>query len=68
MTKIISGKLRNLPKADYKPQVHISVKRRNGKNLAQHHLVTTRNGFVTLLPISRRVAEELIASGYSYGN
>lgn len=58
---VIDGKVRKLRKADGKPSVHIP---RTGKA----SLMVTRYGNTEALPISRRVAEELIAVGFGYGN
>lgn len=57
----INGKVRNLKKADMKPQVQLP---RDGLP----SLLVSRYGNCECLPISRRVAEELIAAGLSYAN
>lgn len=57
----IDGKVRCLKKQDFKPMVQIQ----RGKKPV---LVITRLGNTESLPISRRVVEELIAAGFSYGN
>lgn len=56
----INGKVRRLRKADKKPGIYIG-----GEKPA---LCVTRHGNLELLPISRRLAEELIAAGFSFGN
>ncbi len=57
----IDGKIRNLKKADIKPYIYLPHKGRP-------QLSVIRYGMSEGLPISRRVAEELIAAGFSYGN
>ena len=58
----VNGKVRHLKKADYKPQVVVPSD--GGKT----SLVVIRHGNAESLPISKRVAEELIAVGFAYGN
>ncbi len=57
----IDGNVRDLKRADMTPQVHLA----HGQRPV---LVVIRNGNGESLPISRRVAEELIAAGFGYGD
>ena len=58
--------VRQLKKADFKPTVQIYHNGQNNKGRC--YLATTRYGNTETLPISKRVAEELIALGFDYGN
>jgi len=55
----ISNTIRQLRKADRRPQVYLP---KEGKP----SLVVTRLGMTAMLPISNRVAEELIAMGLGH--
>jgi hypothetical protein len=56
----ISDRVRQLKRADCKPQVHLDL----DKNRAG--LAVIENGDCRLLPISNKVAEVLIANGFGY--
>lgn len=56
----VDNSVRNLRKADMKPMIQLT----NGKQ----YLLVTRYGNCEALPVSKRVAEELIACGFSFGN
>jgi hypothetical protein len=58
----VNGKVRVLSKPDFEPEVIIP------SNGSKTSLVVIRNGNAETLPISRRVAEELIAAGFAYGD
>lgn len=65
--KMVKDNLANgtrlLKKATYKPFIKVPM----GKNdTVRHTLWVTRNGEVESLPISKRVAEELIAAGFDW--
>ena len=56
-------KTRELKRADYRPYIHFDKHNNDRPSLA-----ITRFGDHELLPISRRVAEELLANGFSRGD
>lgn len=58
---VINGKVRHLKKSDYGLQVRLP-------SGCKPELIVTRYGNTEALSISRRVAEELIAAGVSFGN
>jgi hypothetical protein len=62
MCQMISDGVRKLDKTDGGLSVEIS------STYLQIHLVGMRDGMPIYLPISHRVAEELIAMGLAYGD
>lgn len=58
-----AGNTRVLKRADSKPYIFFD----RHKNW-RPYLAVTRNGNHELLPVSRRVAEELLSTGFSPGN
>lgn len=57
--------VRRLPPADKPPMVFLA---RGGKFLRKPRLVVVRKGKQKEYPISRAIAEELIAAGLEYGS
>lgn len=62
----VTDGIRNLKRADFKP--YVWLRRDIGKKRPKPHLVSIRKGIVHSEPISKRVAEELIAAGFSCGD
>lgn len=58
----VNGKVRVLRKADSKPQLVIP------SDGGKPSLAIIRYGNCECLPISKRVAEELLAAGFNYGS
>lgn len=61
---VLSGNVRQLKKADKKPLVNFA----GDEPRARPSLTVIRDGETHVLPISPRVAEELIAQGFGYGS
>ena len=60
--KTINGKVKKLSKPDVKPCLKIP------NDGSKPLLVVMRKGMLTCLPVSNKVAAELVAAGFSYGD
>lgn len=61
---VLSGNVRQLKKADKKPIVNFAA----DEPRARPSLTVIRDGEAHVLPLSPRVAEELIAAGFAHGS
>lgn len=59
---MIANGIKEIEKADMEPTIHLN----SSKNW-KPSLVVIENGMVRMLPISKKVAEVLIANGMSHG-
>ena len=63
---MIDKKIRKLSKPDFQPM--ILLPQWSSDRTKHANLIVVRNGETKSLMISKKVAEELIAAGFSYGN